>query len=156
MVEVIDKSLNKNILRKWGARYFHSPPLQKSQLMQLRIGKHSGSWMSGNMSKYSWASCVCLRFRSICRNTCIHTQGRSSWAFFDCPDYHWQHLGQRSRSSDLVLRSKQLKPLEAMQPARGKMESETVSPVTELLCEQWLAHARPPPWSEPLLVGGKL
>lgn len=32
------------------------------------------------MSKYSWASFVCLRFISICRNTCMHAQERSSWA----------------------------------------------------------------------------
>lgn len=36
--------------------------------------------VSGNMSKYSWASFVCLRFISICRNTCMHAQERSSWA----------------------------------------------------------------------------
>ena len=98
------------------------------------------------MSKYSWASRVCLRFISICRNTCMHAQERSSWALIvqTTSDSTWAQ----------VLRVKWLKPLEATWPEGAKMEPEPVSPVTEPPCEQWLAYARPRPWSEPSLVGG--
>lgn len=99
------------------------------------------------MSKYSWASFVCLKFISICRNTCIHAQEGSSWALIvqTTSDNTWAQ----------VLRAKRLTALEATWLERVKMEPEPVSPVTELFCEQWLALAWPQPWSEPSLVGGR-
>lgn len=99
------------------------------------------------MSKYSWASLVCLKFISIPRNTCMHAQEGSRWALIvqTTSDSTWAQ----------VLRAKCLKPLVATWPERVKMGPEPVSPVTELPCEQWLAHAWPQPWSDPSLVVGR-
>jgi len=94
MAEMITKILRKNTPLKWGARYFHFPPLQKSHLIQLRIGK----LQAGSVRKHVkvFLSIVCMSDSHPYAGT--HAQTGEKQLSFDCPHYKssepsgWNHL----------------------------------------------------------------
>lgn len=93
---MIAKTLKKNTSLERGARYFHFPPLQKSHLIQLRIGKLK----AGSVGKHVkvFLSIICMSQIHNHMQEHMHSCTGGKQLSFDCSNYQWQHLGSSPQS----------------------------------------------------------